>query len=100
MPRKLRNPLRWIILFSLALGSSASHSFAADPTEVPESSAADTWEFDAAFGAALTSDYIFRGITQTDHEPALQGYLDLSVRHLLRRRLGVERRFSHARSRR
>jgi len=78
MPRRLRNRFRRIILFSLAVGSLASQSHAADPAEVPESPVAETWAFDAAFGAALTSDYIFRGITQTDHEPALQGYLEPS----------------------
>lgn len=35
--------------------------------------------FDIAFGAAVTSDYISRGITQTDHKPAIQGYIEPSV---------------------
>jgi uncharacterized protein (TIGR02001 family) len=74
------------MLFSLALGCFAPQSHAADPaevaggpaTETTESPAAEIWMFDATFGAALTSDYMFRGITQTDHEPALQGYLEPS----------------------
>jgi uncharacterized protein (TIGR02001 family) len=32
--------------------------------------------FDVAFGAAVTSDYISDGITQTDHKPAVQGYVE------------------------
>lgn len=32
--------------------------------------------FDVAFGAAVTSDYISNGITQTDHKPAVQGYVE------------------------
>lgn len=32
-----------------------------------------------SFGGALTSDYIFRGTTQSGGEPALQGYAEASV---------------------
>jgi uncharacterized protein (TIGR02001 family) len=34
--------------------------------------------FDVAFGVAVTSDYISRGITQTDHQAAIQGYVEPS----------------------
>jgi uncharacterized protein (TIGR02001 family) len=40
--------------------------------------AADTESmFDVAFGAAATTDYISRGITQTEHDPAIQGYFEI-----------------------
>jgi uncharacterized protein (TIGR02001 family) len=52
------------------------------PAEAEAAAAAEpadpAWEFDVTFGAALTSDYLFRGITQTDHEPALQPYIEPS----------------------
>ncbi len=32
--------------------------------------------FDIAFGAAVTNDYVYRGISQTDGDPAIQGYLE------------------------
>jgi uncharacterized protein (TIGR02001 family) len=32
--------------------------------------------FDIAFGAAVTNDYVYRGISQTDGNPAIQGYLE------------------------
>jgi uncharacterized protein (TIGR02001 family) len=35
--------------------------------------------FDVAFGVAATSDYISRGISQTEHKPAIQGYVEPSV---------------------
>lgn len=35
-------------------------------------------DFDIAFGAALTSDYISGGVSQTDGNPALQGYIELN----------------------
>jgi uncharacterized protein (TIGR02001 family) len=38
--------------------------------------AADNPMFDVAFGAAVTSDYISNGITQTDHKAAIQGYVE------------------------
>lgn len=34
-------------------------------------------DFDVAFGAAVTSDYISAGISQTDGNPAVQGYVEL-----------------------
>lgn len=34
---------------------------------------------DLAFGATLTSNYIFRGATQTDDNPAAQGYIEGSL---------------------
>ena len=33
--------------------------------------------FDIAFGTALTSDYILRGISQSNKRPAIQGYFEL-----------------------
>lgn len=33
-------------------------------------------DFDVAFGAAVTSDYISAGISQTDGNPAVQGYVE------------------------
>jgi uncharacterized protein (TIGR02001 family) len=49
-----------------------SGALAADATE----STAD--RFDVAFGATLTTDYISNGITQSDHGPAIQGYIEPS----------------------
>jgi len=40
--------------------------------------AVDAPSFDVSFGGAITSDYIFRGITQTDHNPAVQAYIEPS----------------------
>ncbi len=40
------------------------------------SAAAQEW--DVSFNAAVTSDYVFRGFSQSDEEPAIQGGLDLT----------------------
>ncbi|MEP7031009.1 MAG: TorF family putative porin, partial [Pseudolabrys sp.] len=33
--------------------------------------------WDIAFGVALTSDYVLRGVSQSNHKPAVQGYFEL-----------------------
>ncbi|WP_419694553.1 TorF family putative porin [Mesorhizobium muleiense] len=35
--------------------------------------------FDVAFGIALTTDYVSRGITNSNSEPAIQGYVEPSI---------------------
>lgn len=55
-------------------GAGAARGADADAAEAD----AVAHDFDIAFGATLTSDYLWRGITQTDHKPALQGYVEPS----------------------
>jgi uncharacterized protein (TIGR02001 family) len=63
-----------------ALAFSAAPAFAADmpvkaaPAPAP---AAAPNPFDIAFGTALTTDYELRGISQSNHKPAAQGYFEL-----------------------
>lgn len=59
--------------------TAAAPAFAADMpvkayTKAP-APAPSPW--DIAFGTAFTTDYILRGITQTNHNPAVQGYFEL-----------------------
>ena len=51
------------------------------PINPPVQPPAETssWDFDVAFGAALTSDYISRGITNSDSDFAIQGYIEPSI---------------------
>jgi hypothetical protein len=66
----------------VALGSIVTMSFAADvatktqPTLVnpPVSPVVSPW--DIAFGAAIMSDYNFRGITQSNHKPSVAAYFE------------------------
>jgi uncharacterized protein (TIGR02001 family) len=53
---------------------STTAAFAADAT----SQEAIQSKFDVAFGAAVTSNYIFRGITQSNDRPAFQAYMEAS----------------------
>lgn len=41
--------------------------------------AASAQDVDVSFNAAVTSDYVFRGFSQTDEEPALQGGVDATI---------------------
>lgn len=52
---------------ALALGLSAA------------ASAASAQDVDVSFNAAVTSDYIFRGFSQTNEEAALQGGVDVTI---------------------
>lgn len=67
----------WLLAAGVAV-AGATVAEAADPAEELASVPAEHM-FDVAFGATLASDYISRGITQTDHGPALQGYIEPSV---------------------
>lgn len=41
--------------------------------------AAPAFADDVAFNVSVTSDYVFRGLTQTDKDPAIQGGVDFST---------------------
>jgi hypothetical protein len=61
-----------------ALAISAAPAFAADiPTKAPKvvpAAAPSPW--DVAFGSALMNDYVFRGITQSNHKPSVAAYFE------------------------
>jgi hypothetical protein len=61
-----------------ALTISAAPAFAADiPTKAPKvvpAAAPSPW--DVAFGSALMNDYVFRGITQSNHKPSVAAYFE------------------------
>src|ERR1700755_597821 len=61
----------------LAIGV-ASASAADLPAKVykkaPPVVAFDPW--DVAFGSAIMNDYVFRGITQSDHQPSVAAYFE------------------------
>src|SRR5260221_4212749 len=64
---------------ALALGCSTVSGLAADldkkmPVKAPAMAPSSPW--DIAFGAALMSDYNFRGITQSNHKPSVAAYFE------------------------
>ena len=63
----------------VAIGLSTGAASAADMgakvyKKAPVVAAVDPW--DIAFGAAIMSDYIFRGVTQSNHQPSVTAYFE------------------------
>ena len=70
--------MKKFFLLAVAVAALATPAMAADlkmvkkaPEKGPEYP-----QWDAAFGAVLTSDYNFRGITQSNHKPAVIAYFE------------------------
>jgi uncharacterized protein (TIGR02001 family) len=60
-----------------ALAVSVAPAFAADmPAKAVKAPVAAPSPFDIAFGVAFTSDYVLRGISQSNRKPAVQGYFE------------------------
>ncbi len=71
--------MKRIIIASTASAFLAGAAFAADlpSTKAPPAAAPTSTDgFDLAFGAKVMSDYISRGITQSNHEPSATFYLE------------------------
>src|SRR5947199_6910137 len=62
-----------VAAFALATGSASAADLVtkAKPIVAPEPPA---WDF--AFGSAIASDYIFRGVTQSNHKPSVAAYFE------------------------
>src|SRR5471032_874639 len=61
-----------------AFAVSAAPAFAADmPVKAMKAPAAAPSPWDVAFGVATTTDYELRGISQSNHRPAQQGYFEI-----------------------
>jgi hypothetical protein len=60
-----------------ALAVSAMPAMAADiPMKAKPVAAPEPSPWDIAFGSAIASDYIFRGITQSNHQPSVAAYFE------------------------
>ncbi len=64
------------VLVAALLAVTSGSTFAADMRVkvLPPAPAFDPWDF--AFGSAMMSDYIFRGVTQSNHKPSVAGYFE------------------------
>jgi uncharacterized protein (TIGR02001 family) len=63
------------IVVLLATGSASGADIVTKERAAPAISPAPS-PWDLAFGGALMSDYVFRGITQSDHGPAVTAYFE------------------------
>jgi uncharacterized protein (TIGR02001 family) len=68
-----------VVLSALAaLAVLAAPAFAADmPVKAVKAPVAAPSPWDVAFGVALTTDYELRGVSQSNHKPAAQGYFEV-----------------------
>ncbi|MDH6175305.1 uncharacterized protein (TIGR02001 family) [Bradyrhizobium japonicum] len=70
--------MKKVALLATALAMVTGSAFAADmpvkALKAPPPPAFDPW--DVAFGAGIMSDYIFRGVTQSNHNPSVTAYFE------------------------
>jgi uncharacterized protein (TIGR02001 family) len=70
--------MKKLVLLATALAMVSGSALAADlplkAVKAPPPAAFDPW--DVAFGSAIMSDYIFRGITQSNHKASVAAYFE------------------------
>ena len=70
--------MKKLVLAATVLALTAGSALAADmrvkAVKAPPPPAFDPWDF--AFGAGITNDYVFRGITQSNHKPSVNAYFE------------------------
>ena len=70
--------MKKIVLLATALAMVSGSALAADlrvkAVKAPPPVAFDPW--DIAFGSSIASDYVFRGITQSNHKPSVSAYFE------------------------
>ena len=67
--------MKKVILAATALAMISGSALAADmPVKALPPPAFEPW--DVAFGSAIMSDYVFRGITQSNHKPSVAAYFE------------------------
>jgi uncharacterized protein (TIGR02001 family) len=75
--RKKGQTMKKLILMAVAAAALATPALAADLKMVTKAKAPEPVNpWDVAFGAIFTSDYNFRGVTQSNHKPAVIAYFE------------------------
>src|ERR1700755_2875189 len=59
---------------ALLSGSALAADMAVKAVKAPVPAPFDPW--DIAFGSAIMNDYIFRGVTQSNHKPSVAAYFE------------------------
>jgi uncharacterized protein (TIGR02001 family) len=70
--------MKKVLLIAAAAVALSTSAMAADlkmPAKAPPAPPPSPW--DVAFGASIASDYIWRGITQSNHRPSVSAYTEL-----------------------
>src|ERR1700733_3501822 len=70
--------MKKLVLAAMALAMVSGSAFAADmplkALKAPPPAPFDPW--DIAFGSAIMNDYVFRGVTQSNHMPSVTAYFE------------------------
>src|SRR5690349_9609840 len=69
--------MKKLVLAAAVLAVTASSALAADmavKAKAPPPAPFEPW--DLAFGSAIMNDYIFRGVTQSNHKPSVAVYFE------------------------
>src|SRR6266404_4557393 len=70
--------MKKMVLVAATLAMTAGSAFAADmpvkAVRAPPPPPFEPWDF--AFGSALMNDYVFRGVTQSNHKPSVAAYFE------------------------
>src|SRR5260370_19922560 len=70
--------MKKLVLAAAVLAMTAGSTFAADMAvkalKAPPPAPVEPW--DVAFGSAIMNDYIFRGVTQSNHKPSVAAYFE------------------------
>src|SRR6478735_11803743 len=61
-------------VLAMAAGSASAADMAVKALKAPPPPPFEPW--DIAFGAALMNDYVFRGVTQSNHKPSVAAYFE------------------------
>ena len=61
-------------VLAMTAGSALSADLYTKAVKAPPPAAFDPW--DIAFGSAVMNDYIFRGVTQSNHQPSVSAYFE------------------------
>jgi hypothetical protein len=75
--KKMGIVMKKLVLAAAVLAVTASSTLAADmavKAKAPPPAPFDPW--DLAFGSAIMNDYIFRGVTQSNHKPSVAVYFE------------------------
>src|SRR6201990_1131876 len=59
---------------ALLSGSALAADMAVKAVKAPVPAPFDPW--DIAFGSAIMNDYVFRGVTQSNHKPSVAAYFE------------------------
>ena len=61
-------------VLAINTGSAVAADMSVKAAKAPPPPAFEAWDF--AFGSALMSDYVFRGVTQSNHKPSVVAYFE------------------------